>query len=377
MKKKKMMLPAVVGVAAVWFGSHAGAGFATGRQEVSYFVKFGWHAIWVGLFAMLVTAVAVYLALEIARLYNVHDYKSWLVKLFEPYHQVPAVLWEIFYLYGAILAASAAIAGAADLVRKTLHLPYMVAVVIIAIFLLLLTIFGSALVRNASTAMSVFIISALSVVVILGIKLGGSHMIGVVKARTSTAGFGTILWMAFIYGSFQSILVAPIISVSEPLKSRKSSVVASLMGFLINGGMLVIVCIMLLGFFPAINSENLPVYTVTKKLNITWLFALYSLILFFALISTGVGVIYGVIKRFEVAWTRGKGFFATLHSRRITICILCMLVAASLSLFGLTAIVNVGYYTLGLIAIFLNIIPLLILAPIKIKKAKARKEAVE
>ena len=113
MKRKKIVIPAVIGVAAVWFGSHAGAGFATGRQEVSYFVKFGWHSIWVGLFAMLITSIAVYLALEIARLYNVHDYRSWLTKLFEPYHQVPAVLWEVFYLYGAILAAGAAIAGAA------------------------------------------------------------------------------------------------------------------------------------------------------------------------------------------------------------------------------------------------------------------------
>ena len=73
MKQKKMLIPAVIGVAAVWFGSHAGAGFATGRQEVSYFVKFGWTSIWTGLIAMLITGVAVYLArratpaLQIAR----------------------------------------------------------------------------------------------------------------------------------------------------------------------------------------------------------------------------------------------------------------------------------------------------------------------
>ena len=145
---------------------------------------------------------------------------------------------------------------------------------------------------------------------------------------------------------------------------------AALCGFLVNGGMLIVVCIMLLGFFPAILQENLPVYFVTKKLDIAWLFALYLLILFFALISTGVGVIFGVVKRFEVAWTKGRGIFAKVHSRRITICVLCMLVASALSLFGLTKIVNVGYYTLGLIAIFLNIIPLFIIAPLKIKKAK-------
>jgi len=37
MKRNRIALPAAVGVAAVWFGSHAGGGFATGRQEVVVF----------------------------------------------------------------------------------------------------------------------------------------------------------------------------------------------------------------------------------------------------------------------------------------------------------------------------------------------------
>ena len=139
MSKKKIALTGAIGVAAVWFGSHAGAGFATGRQEVSYFVKFGWHSIWIGMFAMLITGTAIYFALEIARMYKVYDYKSWLKILFSPHHKIPSILWEIFYLYGAIVAAGAAIAGAADLVHQALFIPYFVAVGIIGLLLLLLS----------------------------------------------------------------------------------------------------------------------------------------------------------------------------------------------------------------------------------------------
>ncbi|OGF58770.1 MAG: hypothetical protein A2Y62_09705 [Candidatus Fischerbacteria bacterium RBG_13_37_8] len=370
MNKKNIALPGAIGVAAVWFGSHAGAGFATGRQEVSYFVTFGYHAVWIGFFAMLVTGAAIYIALEIARIYKVYDYKNWLKILFAPYPTVPSVLWEIFYLYGAIVAAGAVIAGAADLVRQTLHIHYGIGVVIVAAILLLLTIFGSNLVRNASTGMAVFMIAAIIVVTLLGIKFSSANLSRVVAERETTAGFGTILWMAFIYGAFQSILVAPVISVAETLQTRKNNILAALLGTLVNGGMLILVCIMLLGFFPAISKENLPVYYVTTKLGISWLFALYTLILFFALISTGVGLIYGVIKRFEVAWTKGSGIFQSVHMRRCTICFLCMIVSTLVSLFGLTTIVNIGYYALGLIAIFLNIIPLFILAPLKLIQAK-------
>lgn len=33
-------------VAAVWFGAHVGGGFATGNQTMNFFVKYGWHSIW-------------------------------------------------------------------------------------------------------------------------------------------------------------------------------------------------------------------------------------------------------------------------------------------------------------------------------------------
>jgi uncharacterized membrane protein YkvI len=81
MKRNKIVLPAAVGVAAVWFGSHAGGGFATGRQEVEFFVQFGWHSIWIGMLSMLIMGTAIFFGLELARTHKTHDYKSFFKKL--------------------------------------------------------------------------------------------------------------------------------------------------------------------------------------------------------------------------------------------------------------------------------------------------------
>lgn len=375
MDKKKFVFPAAIGVAAVWFGSHAGGGFATGRQEVEYFVQFGWHSIWIGLLSMLILGTAIYFGLELARVHNVSDYKSLVKKLYAPYDIVFANLWDLFYLYGALLGTAAAIAGASDLLRQALHIPYGIAVVIIGTILLLFTIFGAGLVRHASTGMAVFIIGALLIVTILGIKMGAANLGDVVSRKATGAGFGKILWMALLYGAFQSILIAPIVSVSEALKTRKNNFLAALYGFLVNGAMLILVCIMLLSFYPAVIKENLPVYFVTTQLGHKWLFALYSLILFIALISTGVGLVFGVVKRFEVSWTKESGLFKNVGIKRITICLACLLTATGVSLFGLTAIVAKGYGSLGILAIFLNIIPLLFIAPFKIRKARKEQSA--
>jgi uncharacterized membrane protein YkvI len=375
MDKRKFVLPAAIGVAAVWFGSHAGGGFATGRQEVEYFVQFGWHSLWIGMLAMLIMGAAIFFGLELARIYKTHDYKSFFKKLYAPYEIVFANLWDLLYLYATLLGTAVAIAGASELLNQSLHIPYGIAVIIIGAILLLFTVFGSGLVRSASAAMAAFIVGALLIVTFLGIKMGAANLGNVVSRKITTAGFGKILWMALLYGAFQSVLIAPIISVSEPLKTRKNSFMAALYGFLVNGTMLTLVCIMLLSFYPAVVKEKLPVYFVTAQLGHNWLYALYSLILFFALISTGVGLIFGVVKRFEAAWTKENRIFKTVRIKRITICVTCLLISTGISLFGLIAIVAKGYGSLGYGAIFLNIIPLLFIAPIKIRKAKAARSA--
>lgn len=372
--KKKVILPAAAGVAAVWFGSHAGGGFATGRQEVNFFVQFGWHSLWVPMLSMLIMGTAVFFGLELARVNNIHDYKGLFKKLYAPLDIVFANLWDLLFLYATLLGVAVAIAGASDLLRQALHIPYGIAVVLIGSILLVFTIFGAGLVRSASAVMSAFIIGSLLIVTILGIKMGAANLGKVVSENTTTAGFGKILWMALLYGAFQSVLIAPIVSVSDTLKTRKSNFLAALFGFLVNGTVLTLVCIMLLSFFPAVNNENLPVYFVTGQLGQPWLFVLYSLILFFALISTGVGLIFAVVKRFETVWTKETGIFKGLRIKRIFICLVCLSVSAGISLFGLTAIVAKGYGSLGLIAVFLNIIPLLVIAPIKIGKARAARK---
>jgi uncharacterized membrane protein YkvI len=374
MLKKKWAVPASVGVAAVWFGSHAGAGFATGRQEVEFFVRFGWHAVWIGMLSMAVMGTAIYFGLELARVHGVSDYRSLFNKLYSPLDKIFANLWDALYLYATLLGTAVAIAGASHLIHQSLPVPYGLAVVLVGAILLIFTIFGSGLVRSASTAMALFIITALLIVAVLGIKSGAANLAAVVRDGVTRSGFADVLWMALLYGAFQSVIIAPVVSVSDALKTRRDSLKAAVIGALVNGSMLVLVCVMLLGFFPAVIEEHLPVYFVTSKLGRQWLFVLYSLILFIALISTGVGLIFGVVKRFEAAWTKGRGIFQSLKVRRITVCVSCLLIAAGISLFGLTAIVAKGYGSLGILAIFLNIIPLLFIAPFKIARARGAEE---
>lgn len=359
---------AIVGTAAVWFGSHAGGGFATGNQAMNFYVRFGYHSVWIPVISMLILAICFREGLILARHYGVYDYKSFMKHLFAPYDKIFANLFDICYMIMALLAVGAAIAGAAALLQQVMHIPYLLGVLLTGSVLLVLTIFGADLVRNASTVMAIAITFSVLVLVYVGIKAGAANFHSIMASQLLPLGMGKALLMGLIYAGFQSFLIAPIVSVAEPLDTKDDINKTALLGFVLNATLLALVCIMLLGFFPASAQETLPTYFVCEQLGYPWLKILYSLVLFLALISTGVTLIFATVMRFEKVWTSGRGIFEKVINRRIAMSVLLMLFSMSISLFGLTAIVVKGYGMMGYIGIFLIIIPLLIVAPIKNRK---------
>lgn len=369
-------LSAAFGMAAVWFGTHCGGGFATGNQEVNFYVKYGWYAAFLPIIAMILLGWAHRNALVLAKDYKTYDYKSYANALYHPYEKVFSIIFEIGYIILILCGVSAAIAGAASLLTKSTGTPYGLAIVIIGAILLVMTIFGGELIIKASKLMTYFLVVAVSILVILGIKLGAFNFHQVMAAHDSFGtGFGAAFWKMLIYIGFQSFTVLPIISCAQGIKTTKECNWFMIIGWILNGILLVAVCIMLLGFSPEVLSETLPVHFVTLQLNLPWLQIMYSFLLFFALISTGVTFVFSSVARFETVWTQGKGVFESLRARRIVISIITMAICTGISIFGLTNIVVKGYGSVGYVGLFFVLIPGIVVGTIKIKKnAELRKE---
>ena len=99
MQKKKSAVPAYLGVAAVWIGSHFGPGFATGAFSVRWYVKYGWIGLITPLLAMLVTGGVMYYMLEYAREHGTPNYRPFARACYgEKLGGVVAVLYDICFL---------------------------------------------------------------------------------------------------------------------------------------------------------------------------------------------------------------------------------------------------------------------------------------
>ncbi len=364
------------GMAAVWFGTHCGGGFATGNQEVNFYVKYGWYCIPIAIVAMLLLGYIHRNAMIFAKDNRTYDYKSYANALFHPYEKIFAPIFELGFIILILCGVSAAIAGAATLLSTTVGLPYGLAIVIIGAILLVMTIFGAQLIINASKYMTYFLLVAVGAIFILGINAGWVNFSNIMTTHESYGfSFGAAAWKALVYVGFQAFTVLPIISCAQNVRSTKDCNAFFGFGFAMNAVMLVLACIMLLGFSPEVLKETLPVHFVASSLGYSWMLLVYSLVLFFALVSTAVTLVFASVARFENVWTSGTGIFESLRARRIVISIITMVICTSISIFGLTNIVVKGYGSVGYLGILIVIIPGIFVAGYKNKKAAQFREA--
>lgn len=361
-------------MAAVWFATHSGGGFATGNQEVNYFVKYGWYSIFLPVVAMAILGWGHRNALVLAKDYQTYDYKSFGDALFHPYEKYFSLVFEFGFIMLIACGVSTSIAGSGALLKSSLGIPYGIGIVAVGAVLLLLTIFGSNLIIKVLNLKTYFLIVTLLLLCFLGIQTGSFNFQRIVATQeTFGTSFWDAVWYMLIYIGFQAFTVLPIISVSHNIKTTKECNQFMFFGTLLNGLFLVIVCIMLLGFSPEALQQTLPVYYVTTQLGISWLKVLYSIILFVALLGTGISLVFSTVARFEPVLVK-RNILNSLKARRIAISLFTIALCTGISVFGLTNIVVKGYGSVGYIGLFFVLLPEIIVGTIKIRK-NARQRA--
>ncbi|GAA0081513.1 MULTISPECIES: YkvI family membrane protein [Clostridium] len=358
-------------VAAVWFGAHVGGGFATGNQTMNFFVKHGWHSVWLPAVIVIIIGLTYRESLILAKNYGTYDYKSWSKKMYEPYDKVFSVIFEIGYLMIVLLGTGGSIAGSASLMENY-GVNYLVGVLITGGIFYILTIYGSELIRKASTIITVLILIFLTIIVIVGIVNNSGNLSHLVSTKYSPSSFGTVLYSGLRYAGYQAFVVAIVLSASDTLKTDKAINKSMTLGIILNGVMITLSCIMLLAWMPGAQKETIPILYICKRFNSGFLLFSYSVVLFLAFVSTGIGCVFGAVARFEHVFKKPEN----IKKRRGLISLVCMVLSMAISLFGLTKIVVVGYGYVGIIGIFAVVIPCIVVGRIKNNRFKKEKESI-
>lgn len=352
------------GVAAVWFGSHCGGGFATGTLAANYYVKFGAWAIFMPLIALAIMCIVGTIQWEICRSNQVYDYKSFGDILYRPHQKVWCTVFEIMFVVDVIMALGIVYASAGNLIQGWINVPYIVAVAIFTVIIVLLTMFGTGFLLKIGTILSVLLIACLIITSVSGISTGFDNLVHIITTWESSS-FGAALWSAVLYASFQCACIATTHSLTESLPDRRSTIWAGIWGFVLNGAMMMLTSIMLLSHYPDCVGDNLPTFNIISQLNMPGLKAAYSIALLLALITTAITCSSALTARLE------KLISGRFHS--MTVCRACcnavvMIVGFLVAQIGLLAILNKGYSFIGYICIPLVILPTILIGFKRFKK---------
>ena len=380
-----------LGTAAVWFSTHCGAGFASGTQELQYFASHGWFGPLMPIISIIIIGITYYICIENARQTDKWSYNLWSAEAFKPISKFGQIAMEIGAVIVTVSASAAAIASGANLVNQELGIPVWMGSILMFAIITLLVIFGEKVVRSNAMIMSSAIIIILAIVLALGLakfwphikELYGSGYVNpeaptwsiTDSTETQEGSFGNSLLWALTYSGFQVSAIGGIAASFKGAMSKKESKGAIGIGIVLNILMLSGVCLLIFSGMPELygneEAKLLPTVYMVNQIDVPFLNVLYPLLLFLALVTTAVGLIFGTVQRIDPYVLKNM---KNKLLRRIIIAIGCLLVCYGISLMGLMWVIQVAYKYLGIYSWIFLIIPLWILGFKNIRKRNKEKK---
>lgn len=372
----KSRMPLAVGVAFVAFTTQFGGGFASGAQIYSYFINHGLWCLFLPIFTQLLYALFFWYGMRYAYRNKLYDYRSFSDNIYGKYRVLFSNLFEITYLIMIGTASAAAFATGGSTLNMLFGLPYWLCTLVVGIFIAVIALYGTTVVRKAAATLSVLIIAGLIVVLVPNIIAQWGSISSTVStmaggtmcvSSTESGSFGYALWIAFLYFLFQLPSVSVMYQHTEPLTSEKQVNQAAVYIFITNTVtmMLAIVGLLAVAFVPELVGAPVPMLVLVQNgVGSAILTPIISILIILGSVSTGVNMVSGIVTRSVNAVERrisDPNKRASGHQmRNIAFSVLFTAIAFAIAQFGLMAVVKKGYAYLGYAGLISVFIPFVI-----------------
>jgi len=364
-KKNSSKLAAAFGITFVWFTTQFGGGFASGAQLKSYFISYGISCLFTCIGAQAICAVYNAYIAYYARKHGTYDYRSFNNTFYGKYAPIFSNLFELVYIFVLLVVPAVAFSTGGTTLAELTGIPYIVCTAVIGVFIFIVAIYGTAIVRRVATALSILIVAGLLIVFIPNIiAQWGAVTEGISNLSSQKLPLWPAIWSMIVYAAFQ-IASSPAIHSqhSEALKDPKDAKFTYLVGFLVNSLMIFISTIGLMAIVshPDYATSSLPVMLLVKNgVGGAVLTPIISVLIILGAVSTAVNMVSAgttrvcnmIDKNYDPdGKPTAKVIFTTL--------VLC-LVSFGVAQFGLLPLVNKGYGVLAYLTFPVIMVPYII-----------------
>lgn len=338
-----------------------GGGYATGREIISFGGKFGAFGYLSGIGIFLGFTVISILTFEVARIFKAYDYKT-LVK------QISWKFWPLFdvlIILFSVLGLSVMASASGEVVRQILHFPYWGGVCFMVASIAVLNFFGGWLIERFGTIETVVVYGCyilFSIFVISKTNSNISHVFATNDTSFVSENVSrlTAVKSGIIYVSYNIIVFSTsLFSLKRQTKRRETVIGGILAGaFMTLPWFLTYFSVM--GFYPAndVLSASIPWLIMLEKSAPSWVIPLFGVIIIWALITSGTGLIYGLLERVQVGMVEmGRNKLNSKQCAALTIGALTL--ATILAKIGIIDLIAKGYTIMAYGFIVIYVLPLL------------------
>ena len=255
-------------------------------------------------------------------------------------------------------------------------LPYLLCTLIIGIFIFVVAVFGTDLVRRVASVLSVCIIAGLLIVYIPNIIAQWGDITASIGRMTSgempvisseTGAFGPALWSAILYFFFQLASVSVMYQHMEDVTNVKQINKAAIWMFICNflAMELSIFGLLAIAYVADLATASVPMLILVQNgVGAGILTPIISILIILGAISTAVNMISGIVtrcvnaieRRMDSKEKKAKGHLA----RNAVFTAIFTFLAFAIAQFGLMTVVKKGYAYLGYAALITLFIPFVV-----------------
>lgn len=334
------------------FTTQFGGGFASGAQIYQYFINYGVWCLILPALTQGLYALFFWYGMRYAYKHKTYDCRSFSDSIYGSARPIMSNLYEICYLIMIGTASAAAFATGGSTIATLTGLPYMLCTVIVGVFIFLIALFGTNVVRKCASTLSVLIIFGLVLVLVPNIiaqfgaiseslsRMSAGEMSVISK---ETGAFGPAVYSAVLYFFFQLASVSVMYQHMESITDVKQINKAAIWIFVCNffAMELSIIGLLAVSFAAELAKASVPMLVLVQN-------------------GVGAGIltrcVNAIERRMDNDEARAKGHLG----RNAVFTLLFTFLAFSIAQFGLMAVVKKGYAYLGYAAFITLFVPFIV-----------------
>ena len=245
-------------------------------------------------------------------------------------------------------------------------LPYLFCTLIIGLFIFIVSVFGTDLVRKVASVLSICIIVGLLIVYVPNIIVGAGNIADtIMDMKKADLPFGKALYAAFLYGTFQLANVAVFVQHAKSFEKPEDAGKSMALGMVLNALMMIMVVLGIMTVYqnPEMSRQSVPtLFMVQQGVGSKFMTPLISVLIILGAVSTAVNMVAAMVKRINNSLekkreTQKKETGSGISHTQILAALACCIADFLIAQLGLLTLIQKAYSILAYLAIPVILVP--------------------